>query len=436
MASYKPSTKRISIIIAIVMSLTLLTGCPFGKDDTEDKESNKSSVSDNANADTSNAATVEQISGESGDGESAESADKSDGESSSKTGSSNSKTDKSTGKNSGTNSTTKKANTVPTTVAPVKTPAQSGLNNKPSEVENATDSSDLADVNPNEAADNSYDTEVSISQSNTNLMDVTDFTYVPYSDFESHIHSVWKNFQAKDQVKIEAQYLNEYLNYICLPLKESFSEINCNGYDVTYGYDSTGTYAYLDVTWVYYINASQYATCKTKAAEICSGLTGSTADKIKAVHDRIAKDNIYALNVDGAYNCLVNHQSDCDGYTAAFQICMDILGIPCKAYATSDHIFNVVKVDGKWYVVDVTYDDQTQDGFIYTRYFLTGSSMYSNYPVLTSMLSSNDYPYSKKITVTDDAKFRAFLGLDDAVTYTLDDEGHVNLSNGYYYVIK
>ena len=423
MTAYNKHTKRISVLLALIMVLSMMTGC-FGKDKEKDTETGeKTTTSANADADVSKDATAEL------DGD--ETASDEEDEKSSSTTKKSGKTTKKT-----STSTTKKHTSVPTTVAPPKTPAQSGLNNKPSEVENATDSSDLADVNPNDAANNSYDTEVSIEQTNTNVMDVTDFTYVPYSDFESHIHSVWSKFQVNDKVKIEAKYMNEYLNYICLPLKESFAEINCNGYDVTYGYDTTETYAYLDVNWAYYINSSQYATCKTKAAEICSGLSGSTADKIKTVHDRIAKDNAYVLNVDGAYNCLVNHKSDCDGYTAAFKICMDILGIPCKAYATSDHIFNLVQVDGKWYVVDVTYDDQTPSGFIYTRYFLTGSSMYTNYPILTSMLSSTDYPYSKKITVTDDAKFRTFLKLDDSVTYTLDDDGHVNLSNGYYYVIK
>ncbi len=423
MTSYNSHTKRAAVLLALIMLLSMMTGC-FGKDkETETNPDGKTTTSANADSDVSKDATAEL---ESGDADS----DEADGKNSSTT----EKSDKTTKKASA--STTKKQTSVPTTVAPPKTPAQSGLNNKPSQVENATDSSDLANVNPNEAANNSYDTEVSIEQTNTNVIDVTDFPYIPYSDFESHIHSVWAKFQVNDKVKIEAKYMNEYLNYICLPLKESFSEINCNGYDVTYGYDTTGTYAYLDVNWAYYITSAQYTTCKTKASEICNGLSGSTADKIKAVHDRIAKDNSYVLNVDGAYNCLVNHKSDCDGYTAAFKICMDILGIPCKAYATSDHIFNLVQVDGKWYVVDVTYDDQTPSGFIYTRYFLTGSSMYTNYPILTSMLSSADYPYSKKITVTDDTKFRTFLKLDDSVTYTLDDDGHVNLSNGYYYVIK
>ncbi len=420
MTAYKLPKRQFAALMAFVMIISMMSGC-LGKDksdDTDTKPSSSSSVVSEQKADEKS--TEEESPSEENSKEEKDYAvEKTTGK----------KTEKTTAKSKET--TTKKTSPVTTTAAPVKVPSNPVVNSRPSQVENATDSSDLADVNPNDAANNSYGTDVSVSQTVTSTLNTAEYTYVPHSDFDNHIFGVWRNFQTKEKVKVENQYVNEYLNYICLPLKNSFAEINCQGYDVVIWETPTDTaHKYLDITWSYYINASQYATCKSKASEIISGLSGSTANKIRAVHDRLGKENAYALNVDGPYNCLVNHRSDCDGYTAAFQICMDLLGIPCKAYSTSDHIFNLVQVDGRWYVVDVTYDDQSQNGFVYARYFLVGSSMYSNYPILKSTLSATDYNCSKKVYVTDDAKFRTFLGMPNSQTYTLEDDGKVNVYTG------
>ena len=406
--------KIISLLMAITVFLSILSSCGKSNDSNE----NSNAVSDNS-AKAENALQInpsEPVPTDVGETKALEN---------------------NSGKTDATTANAVKAKTtVPVSNSAPKSPSKSGLNNKPSTVENATGTKDLARVDPAQAANYSYDTEVSVSKMQSQSINTAEFTRISYDQFANHIHSVWRNFQIQDKVIIEAKYMNEYLNYVCLPLKESFYEINCNGYDVSYVYDNTGQYIYMDIKWSYYITEAQYNACRARASEICRSLSGSTADKIKAVHDRIAVENEYVLNVDGAYNCLINHKSDCDGYTAAFQICMDILGVPCKAYATSSHIFNCVQLDGKWYVVDVTYDDQTPAGFIYTRYFLAGYEMYVNYPILKDMLSPSDYPYSKKLLITDDTKFRTYLQLGASVSYKLDDNGRVILNDGSYYVFN
>lgn len=55
----------------------------------------------------------------------------------------------------------------------------------------------------------------------------------------------------------------------------------------------------------------------------------------------------------------------CQGYAEAFQLCMDILGIPCimvtgEAYSMNKwegHAWNAVQLEGEWYMVDTTWDD-------------------------------------------------------------------------------
>ncbi|NLL63885.1 MAG: hypothetical protein GX241_06625 [Ruminococcaceae bacterium] len=323
-------------------------------------------------------------------------------------------------------------------------PLDSGLNNKPGDVENAASKEDLANINPEQAANQSYGTEATVTQDETIIINPAEYTYVPREQFTSHVNSVWRNFTINEKIVVDAPYWQEYLNQVCLPLKESIYAINCNGYSVSYGIDNINDLYYMNINWVYYMNATEFNTTKTKVQQICSGLSGSTTDKIKAIHDYIGINTTYVANIDGAYNCLINRRSDCDGYTAAFQMCMDYLGIPCKAYATSNHIFNCVCVDGKWYIVDATYDDQDDGGYIYARFFLVGTEMYKSYPILTSFISTTDYPYSKKLVIADDTKFRALLDklcqqyniTTPYTNYTLKDDGSVHLDNGYAFSFK
>lgn len=322
--------------------------------------------------------------------------------------------------------------------AKAATPKDSGLSNKPSVVENASTAEQIANVAPEQAAQSSYGTEVEVKQVEAPPAPAEEFPLLSSSQFESHIKSVWSNFQVVDKVKIAPSDLNEYLNYVCLPLKNSFFEINCDGYSCKYAYDQSHQYLLVEVNWSYYIDASQYATCKSKAQAIVnsSASYGSTINRIRAIHDTICKNTTYVENVDGAYNCLVNGRCDCDGYTAAFQLCMDLLGVPCKAYATSNHIFNLVQMSGNWYATDVTWDDQEAYGLTIANYFFTGSAMYSSYPILNSMLASTNYPCSRKATITDEAKLMSALaksGLPSTAKVTCNEDGTFTAVDGNTY---
>lgn len=64
------------------------------------------------------------------------------------------------------------------------------------------------------------------------------------------------------------------------------------------------------------------------------------------------------------YGALINKAAVCDGYAKAYQYIMqDKLGIPC--YLTSsdaiNHAWNIICIGGKYYHVDVTWDDPTRD---------------------------------------------------------------------------
>lgn len=66
---------------------------------------------------------------------------------------------------------------------------------------------------------------------------------------------------------------------------------------------------------------------------------------------------------DDPYGFLVGRKGICLGYSTTFQLLMDLSGIECltvhgTAHAGSDeHAWNLVRLDGEWYAVDVTWDD-------------------------------------------------------------------------------
>ncbi|MCI8758531.1 MAG: DUF4358 domain-containing protein [Oscillospiraceae bacterium] len=66
---------------------------------------------------------------------------------------------------------------------------------------------------------------------------------------------------------------------------------------------------------------------------------------------------------DNPYGFFTGRAAICTGYTSTFQLLMDLLDIECvtvegTAYnGTEDHAWNMVRLDGDWYCVDVTWDD-------------------------------------------------------------------------------
>lgn len=113
-------------------------------------------------------------------------------------------------------------------------------------------------------------------------------------------------------------------------------------------------------------------------------------EKALAIHDWLAvyceydsvnlangtvPDESYTL-----YGALARQVAVCDGYSKAYQYILDrILGIDCIR-VTSDamhHAWNLVLLDGKYYHVDVTWDDPTSDriGRVRHIYFLVSDSV-------------------------------------------------------------
>lgn len=143
------------------------------------------------------------------------------------------------------------------------------------------------------------------------------------------------------------------------------------GYSYTYNEDTI-----LSVTLGYLMSAEQTAAARERfEAEVSSILAEITPEMSQfdielLFHDRIAEKVEYAesANAHNAYGALVEGVSVCEGYAEALQYLLHRAGIESfLAIGSSinvstglpeDHEWNYVKIDGKWYQTDATWDDQ------------------------------------------------------------------------------
>ena len=67
------------------------------------------------------------------------------------------------------------------------------------------------------------------------------------------------------------------------------------------------------------------------------------------------------------YGGLVNRTAVCLGYDATFQLLMDMAGVECitvvgaSRFSTEDHGWNMVRLNGNWYCLDVTWDSNYRE---------------------------------------------------------------------------
>ncbi len=156
-----------------------------------------------------------------------------------------------------------------------------------------------------------------------------------------------------------------------------------NGYTISY--DSTTAVAH-SIAPTYTLSGAALESAKTAfnvaVAEMLSGITSTMSEyeREKLLHDRLAEKATYddtAANAHNAYGALVENRAVCDGYANALQYLLQKAGIqsfilsgfgqnPATGVAER-HKWNVVRIDGKYYHVDATWNDQGEH--IFYAYF-------------------------------------------------------------------
>lgn len=105
--------------------------------------------------------------------------------------------------------------------------------------------------------------------------------------------------------------------------------------------------------------------------------TGSDFEKVKYFNDWLCDNNTYNETtfvtkmryiITGA---MIYGDTDekekypvCQSYAFALKYLCDEANIPCTVVTSSTHMWNLVKLNGKWYIVDTTWNDNYKDAYI------------------------------------------------------------------------
>lgn len=135
-------------------------------------------------------------------------------------------------------------------------------------------------------------------------------------------------------------------------------------------------------------------------------------NKILSVHDSLVNSLEYdttlnKINTHNMYGALVEKNVVCEGYAKSFKYLLDALNIKnilVSGIATNSsnesesHMWNYVELNGKWYGVDVTWDDPIIIGgpsknSLRHTYFLKGNSTFNKSHVTTGKISDEGIIY-------------------------------------------
>jgi len=198
-----------------------------------------------------------------------------------------------------------------------------------------------------------------------------------------------------------------------------------------FSYSHTGTGGYITKVYPDYIETDKAVISATLEAiddatdEILISIDDGMTDfeKIMTVHNHMVFDYEY----DYSYSMydlriMVTKTGVCQAYAMAFMHLMNELEIDCTFVSSTamNHSWNLVKLDGDWYHIDLTWDDAT--GLPYAACRNT-FSLLSDYKI-QNMTDSNDNHYgydSKGISASSTKYDNATWHEDYSAVVTVDD---------------
>ena len=160
----------------------------------------------------------------------------------------------------------------------------------------------------------------------------------------------------------------------------------------SYRYDPSVGFVVEFVPETLYDGAIDKKLYEQKVAEILDAcvLDGMSQYQIAlAIHDYLVVNSYYdeTLIKRSGYDLLVNGSAVCSGYAAAYQDLLSRTGITsvCVTSEAMSHMWNLVKIDGQWYHVDVTWDDPTPD--------VNGQASHDYFLLTDNEISSGEEPH-------------------------------------------
>ncbi|MBQ7455758.1 MAG: hypothetical protein IJS53_04880 [Clostridia bacterium] len=169
-------------------------------------------------------------------------------------------------------------------------------------------------------------------------------------------------------------------NSLVMPLMLNAGVIQCCGYETVSQRSGIWTLKFQEIEWyagkkialaaqkgdLSGLSEREMETLRV-AREFVDTLSGTEAEKELAIHDYLcghvtgfADEDDYNED-DSAVGALLNGEANCDGYADAFYLLCSLAGVEVRYVSGIAkgglHMWNAVRVDGQWVMVDVTWDD-------------------------------------------------------------------------------
>lgn len=176
----------------------------------------------------------------------------------------------------------------------------------------------------------------------------------------------------------------------------SYTQVAGRGLDF-----NTNTQSF-DVLYTYRFTADEVSSmniaAERAAKEIIANITPNMDDydKLKYFHDYLVRNCETSTTdeyADTIYGTLVRKKALCEGYAKAFSYLCNLVGIE-NVIVTGEtyvaHMWNMVKLGGNWYHVDVTWDNPDDklhedypDVILYQYFMVTDSVIENNHTIWT-----------------------------------------------------
>lgn len=265
------------------------------------------------------------------------------------------------------------------------------------EMEDFDDSIPISALPEEYQKDNHLNRRASISSS--------EYFYAQLSSFEKKIYTALNNISKPSTIstfaitlnsltsyKIKKSYILKYTSRAVGALIRDHPEYWwIKKFNISYSI-SSNYISKLKVTLASLYSTSNVNSYKSKVKSRSSSIASAAKQKstkylrLRYLHDYLVKyikyDDGYTYSYS-MYGAIVKNTCSCEGYAESFTYIARQLGVGTISVTGSTHKWNFVYISGKWYVVDVTFDDPTVNGKVYDvgetknlsrKFFLIGSS--------------------------------------------------------------
>ena len=205
----------------------------------------------------------------------------------------------------------------------------------------------------------------------------------------------------------EGDYLQNHKIRIQGQIDSNFASYNTDGTALIYAFIFSGSF---------YTTKNQEDKVANTIADSLKKLNlngKSDYEKVRAINNEICSRVQYDVENENnddyklkytAYAALINGKAVCQGYSSLFYRMALEAGLDCRIITGQgnngtgwgDHAWNIVKVDGKYYYIDVTWNDGTESD----KYFLIGKDEFEKDhradPAFTGDSFTKAYPVSAK----------------------------------------